>query len=65
MTRNSHIILITASAMAGVPDQASYKAFVTTSAARDIDQVCIYVVNLLQFYNNKFVAFSRQADFCL
>ena len=46
MTRNSHIILIMASTMAGV-DQASYKAFVTTSAARDIDQVCIYVVNLL------------------
>ena len=55
MTRNSHIILITTSTMAGVPDQASYKAFVTTSAARDVDQVCIYVVNLLQFYN-KFIS---------
>ena len=41
MTRNSHIILIMASTMAGVPDQASYKVFVTTSAARDVDQVCI------------------------
>ena len=56
MARNSHIILIVASTMAGVPDQASYKAFVTTSAARDVDQVCIYVVNLLQFYNNKFIS---------
>ena len=56
MTRNSHIILITTSTMAGVPDQASYKAFVTTSAARNVDQVFFYVVNLLQFYINKFIS---------